>query len=46
MCIIKHNSYDLTIEEQRNINILHDRKSEENDIRILLINNIIEEIEK
>lgn len=46
MCIIKHNSYDLTIEEQRNINILHDRKPEENNTRILLINNIIEEIEK
>ena len=45
LCIIKHNSYELTEEEKNNINILHDLKAEENDKRLSLIEEIIEEIQ-
>ena len=43
ICIMKHNSYDLTEEEINNINILHDREEEKNEIRKQLIDSILEE---
>lgn len=44
ICIMKHNSYNLTEEEINNINILHDRKEEDYEIRKQLIDNILEEV--
>ena len=44
LCIYKNNSFQLTEEQIENINILHDRKEEDFDKRVALINTIIEEI--
>lgn len=45
LCYLKNNSYELTEEQIKNINILHDRKQEENDERLNLVDEIIKEIE-
>ena len=45
LCILKHNSFELTKEEINNINILHDRKEEDFNIRKQLIDQIIQEVE-
>ena len=44
ICILKRNSYDLSEEEINNINILHDRKEEDFEIRKQLIDEMMEEI--
>ena len=46
ICIINNNSYELTEEQIDNINILHDRKEEDIEVRKQLIDTMIEEIEE
>lgn len=45
LCILKHNSFELTEEEIGNINILHDRKEEDIETIKKLIDEMIEEIQ-
>ena len=45
LCILTNNSYDLTETQINNINLLHDRKEEDQDKRKELINEMIKEIE-
>lgn len=45
LCFLKNNSYTLTEEQIKNINILHDRKKEDSKQRLELKSEIIKEIE-
>ena len=45
LCILKHNSFELTEEEINNINILHDRKEEDFETIKKLIDEMLEEIQ-
>lgn len=45
LCIITNNSYDLVEEQIDNINLLHDRKEEDQNTRKELIDEMIKEIE-
>ena len=44
LCYVKNNSYDLTEEQIKNINILHDREEKDIEKRIKLIDEITKEI--
>lgn len=43
--ILKNNSYELTDEQKRIINMLHNRKEEEKEMRKQIIDNLIQEVE-
>ena len=45
MAIIKNNSYNMSDEQKRIINILHDQKEEEKEMRKQIIDNLIQEVE-
>ena len=45
MCIINNESYELTAQQIENVNVLHDRKPEDLELRQDLINGMMEEIE-
>lgn len=45
LCFLKNNSFELTEEQINNINILHDKKEDDLEIRTKLIEDIIKEIE-